>query len=57
MQANKELIARVFRLQTDVSRLRADVNKIGGPRDTVDLRHKVCLACAHVHKPASEARS
>ena len=42
LQAVKELIARVFRLQTDVSRLRADVNRIGGPRDTVDLRQKVC---------------
>lgn len=40
-QVNKELIAKVFRLQTEVSRLRSDVNKLGGPRDTVDLRHKV----------------
>ena len=29
-------------VQTDVARLRADVNRLGGPRDTVDLRHKVC---------------
>ena len=49
LQAVKELIARVFRLQTDVSRLRADVNRIGGPRDTMDLRHKVCssLKCIY----------
>ena len=40
-QVNKDLIAKVFRLQTEVSRLRSDVNKLGGPRDTVDLRHKV----------------
>lgn len=36
----------MFRLQTDVSRLRADVNRIGGLRDTVDLRHKVCAGKA-----------
>ena len=41
-QAAKDLIARVFRLRTEVSRLRADVNRLGGPRDTVELRHKVC---------------
>lgn len=40
-QVNKDLIAKVFRLQTEVSRLRSDVNKLGGPRDTVDIRHKV----------------
>ena len=41
LQATKDLIARVFRLQTEVSRLRRDVTKLGGPRDTTELRHKV----------------
>jgi uncharacterized protein YlxW (UPF0749 family) len=41
LQTNKELIAKVFRLQTEVSRLRADVNRLGSARDTVEHRHKV----------------
>lgn len=45
VQAVKDLIARVFRLQTEVSRLRTDVNKLGGPRDTVVLRQKVLRRC------------
>lgn len=40
VQAIKELIADVFRLQTEVTRLRASVDRLGGPRDTVELRHK-----------------
>ena len=39
-QATKELIADVFRLQTEVTRLRTSVDRLGGPRDTVELRHK-----------------
>ena len=31
----------MFRLQTEVTRLRASVERLGGPRDTVELRHKV----------------
>jgi len=43
-QATKELIAEVFRLQTEVTRLRGSIDRLGGPRDTAELRHKVCAA-------------
>ena len=41
LQDVKALIARVFRLQTEISRLKADVQKIGSARDTQELRQKV----------------
>lgn len=41
LQATSELIASVFKLQTEVSRLKADVQRLGTDRDTVDHRHKI----------------
>lgn len=41
VQDVKALIQRVFRLQTEISRLKADVQKIGSARDTQELRQKV----------------
>ncbi|EIE21609.1 snare-domain-containing protein [Coccomyxa subellipsoidea C-169] len=55
-KANKDLIARVFRLQTEVSRLRSDVNKLGGPRDTVDLRHKVGSTTVRLQEDAKSIK-
>ena len=41
LQDVKALIARVFRLQTEISRLKADVQKLGSARDTQELRQRV----------------
>ena len=43
MQVTKELIGSVFKLQTEVSRLKSDVQKLGSARDTVELRQKVSV--------------
>ena len=40
-QATSDLIAAVFKLQTEVSRLKADVQRLGTPRDTPELRQKI----------------
>ncbi len=40
-QATSDLISAVFKLQTEVSRLKADVQRLGTPRDTHELRQKI----------------
>jgi len=40
-QATSDLISSVFKLQTEVSRLKADVQRLGTPRDTPELRQKI----------------
>lgn len=40
-QATSDLISAVFKLQTEVSRLNADVQRLGTPRDMPELRQKI----------------
>ncbi len=40
-QTTSELIAAVFKLQTEVSRLKADVQRLGTERDTAEHRQKI----------------
>ena len=40
-QATSDLISSVFKLQTEVARLRADVQRLGTARDTPELRQKI----------------
>lgn len=39
-----ELIASVFKLQTEVSRLKSDVQRLGTPKDTVEHRAKIAAS-------------
>ena len=52
MQETKELIASVFKLQTEVTRLKNDVQKLGSARDTIELRQKVGVAIQRIQSSA-----
>ena len=53
-QATNKLIQSVFKLQTEVTRLKADVDRIGGPTDTVEHRQKIAAANAHIKTQAKQ---
>ncbi|KAK9811271.1 hypothetical protein WJX72_000992 [[Myrmecia] bisecta] len=55
-KVTKGLIASVFRLQTEVSRYRADVDKLGSARDTVELRHKIMQAGQRISSGAQDIK-
>lgn len=50
--AVKELVGAMFRLQTEVSRLKKDVDRLGSARDTLDLRHAIGQANQRVTNQA-----
>lgn len=52
VQGTKELIASIFKLQTEVTRLKNDVQKLGSGRDTVELRQKVGAAIQRIQSNA-----
>ena len=56
-QSDRDLVAAVFRLQTDVARLKADVDRLGGPADTVELRRRLATAAASTQDAAATASS
>lgn len=51
-KGTKELIASIFKLQTEVTRLKNDVQKLGSGRDTVELRQKVGAAIQRIQSNA-----
>ena len=56
MQINQQLIQRVFRLRTAVSRLKADVAKVGGSQDTVEHRKSVSDAISKIQDDAQDIK-
>ena len=53
-QVTNKLIQSVFKLQTEVTRLKADVDRIGGPADTVEHRQKIAAANARIKTQAKQ---
>ena len=53
---NQQLIQRVFRMRTSVSRLKSDVAKLGGPQDTVELRKSVAAAIGKIQDDAQSIK-
>lgn len=53
---NQQLIQRVFRMRTAVSRLKSDVAKLGGPQDTVDLRKGLAAAIGKIQDDAQDIK-
>lgn len=56
MQINQQLIQRVFKLRTAVSRLKADVAKLGGGQDTVEHRKTVADAISRIQEDAKDIK-
>ena len=56
LQVNQQLIQRVFRMRTSVSRLKSDVAKLGGPQDTVELRKSVAAAISKIQDDAQNIK-
>ena len=46
----------MFKLQTEVSRLKSDVQKLGSARDTVELRQKVGAAIQRIQSSAQDIK-
>jgi len=55
-KTNQQLIQRVFRLRTAVSRLTAAVAKVGGAADTVELRKGVSTATGRIQEDARDIK-
>lgn len=53
-QATSDLISSVFKLQTAVSKLKADVQRLGTARDTVELRQKIADSNDRLKQSAKE---
>ena len=50
-------MAKVFRLQTEIARLKSDVQKLGGARDTTELRHRVGQAIQSIQESAQQIKA
>ena len=55
-QVNQQLIQRVFRLRTAVSRLKAEVAKLGGGQDTVEHRKTVSDSISKIQDEAQDIK-
>lgn len=55
-QAVKAVVAAMFKMQTEVSRVRHDVDRLGTARDTVDLRQRIGAANHRVTGMAHEIK-
>ncbi len=56
MQVNQQLIQRVFRLRTAVSRLKAEVAKLGGGQDTIEHRKGVADSISKIQDEAQDIK-
>ena len=56
LQVNQQLIQRVFRLRTAVSRLKAEVAKLGGGQDTVEHRKNVSESISKIQDEAQDIK-
>lgn len=56
LQINQQLIQRVFKLRTAVSRLKSDVAKLGGGQDTVEHRKTVSDAISKIQEDAQDIK-
>lgn len=56
-KAVKDVVGAVFKIQTEVSRVKRDVEKLGGPRDTAELRQRIGAANHSVTSAAKRVKA